>query len=167
MQKRIIVVALVAVLALGIGQSVLAFGSGFGPNGARGGENIGLGRQVASELGLTAEQQNELSELRLQHLEETKDLRVSQERLRVELQTLWSTESLDAEAIASKEGELAKVRVKLVEANRKMRKEAEAVYTEEQLEKIEAQSEVRMNRRGGRGGGMGMRQRGFSGNCIY
>jgi Spy/CpxP family protein refolding chaperone len=167
MQKRIVVVALVAVLTLGIGQGVLAFGPGFGPSGTRGGRSARFGTQVTNELGLTAEQQKQLSELRLQHLEQTKDLRSSQEKLRIELQSLWSAESLDAEAIAAKEGELAKTRVKLVELNRKAQKEAETVYTDEQLEKLEAQPWRQMNRRYGQGGGMGMRQRGFSRNCIY
>jgi len=54
----------------------------------------------------------------------------------VELQTLWSAEPLDAEAIAAKEAELAKVRVKMVEVRQELQKEAEGVLTEEQLEKI-------------------------------
>lgn len=164
MQKRIVVVALVALLTLGIGQGVLAFG----PGGGRGGRTAILGTGAASKLGLTQEQQKQLSQLQLEHLDKTQALRLSQEKLRVELQTLWSAEQLDAEAIAAKEAELAKVRVKLVEARRELQKEAEGVFTEEQLEKVKTQPQGRMMRNGGRDGrGMGMWQRGFSGNCIY
>ena len=166
MQKRIIVVALVAVLTLGIGQGVLAFGPGLGLSGTGGGRSARLGTQGASGLGLTAEQQKQLSELRLRHLDETNDLRLSQEKLRVELQALWSAESLDAEAIAAKEAELAKVRVKMVETSRKLRTEAEEIYTDEQLEKMKTQLEGQVGQRGGGRGGRGMWQRG-SRNCIF
>jgi Spy/CpxP family protein refolding chaperone len=157
MQKRIVVVALVALLTLGVGQGVLAFGRG----GGRGGRTAMLGTQTASGLELTQEQQEQLSELRLQHLEQTQDLRLSREKLRVELQTLWSAEPLDAEAIAAKEAELAKVRVKMVEVRQELQKEAEGVLTEEQLDRIKIRSQSQMNRGGRRGGGMGMWQRGF------
>lgn len=157
MQKRIVVVALVALLTLGVGQGVLAFGRG----GGRGDRTAMLGTQTASGLELTQEQQEQLSELRLQHLEQTQDLRLSREKLRVELQTLWSAEPLDAEAIAAKEAELAKVRVKMVEVRQELQKEAEGVLTEEQLDRIKIRSQSQMNRGGRRGGGMGMWQRGF------
>ncbi|NMB45622.1 MAG: periplasmic heavy metal sensor [Firmicutes bacterium] len=161
MQKKIIVLALVVVLTLGIGQGVLAFGPGLGLGGAVGRRACVRGTQAARELEITDEQQQQLSELRLQYLEKTQDLRLTQEKLGVELQALWSADELDAEAIAAKEAESAKVRVKLVEIRRELQSAIEKVYTAEQLEKLKAQPGNQMDCKGDRG--RGMRQKRFLG----
>jgi len=165
MKKKIVIVALVTLLTLGIGQGVLAFGPRFSPSS---GLELGLGRQwgycgrmpgsqIDDKLGLTAEQQKQVAELRLQYLEKTQDLSLLHERLRVELQALWSGEELDTETIAAKEAELAKVRVQLVQMSRELQKEAEKIYTAEQLEVLKTQPwGQRQQRNEGKGRGMSM-----------
>lgn len=165
MKKKIVIVALVTLLTLGIGQGVLAFGPRFSPSS---GLELGLGRQwgycgrmpgsqIDDKLGLTAEQQKQVAELRLQYLEKTQDLSLLHERLRVELQALWSGEELDTETIAAKEAELAKVRVQLVQMSRELQKEAKKLYTAEQLEVLETQPwGQRQQRNEGKGRGMSM-----------
>lgn len=148
MGKRLVAVFLMGLVTLGVGQVALAYG----PGGA-GGPGGMVSWWAKDELQLTSEQQKQLTELKIRHLEETNDLRLAQETLGLELRNLWSEEPLDKEAIAAKEEELTKARIQLVEVRRELQKEAEGIFTAEQLEKLNTNSESwgPMHRRGGRG----------------
>lgn len=162
MKRRMLVVVLVGLLALGIAQGVLAFG----PGGQMGGMGRMMGQQAANELGISTEQQKELTELQLQRLEKTQGVRLAHEKLKLELRDLWAEEPLDTEAIAAKEAELVNARIEMVEIHRELEKAAEEVLTTEQLEKIKAESWGQRRHQGGRGGrgrSNGMRQGTFSG----
>ncbi len=174
MKRPMLIVALVALLALGVGQGALAFG----PGGQVGGRARMMGRaevsEVADDLEITAEQRKALTDLRIQRMEQTQGVRLAHDKLRLELQELWAEEPLDAEAIQAKEAELVKARIEAVKMGRELAKSAQEILTPEQLEKLNSQSWGSMGRGGRRGGmqrgtgGMGGMGRGFHPfGCIY
>lgn len=174
MKRSMLIVALAALVALGVGQGVLAFG----PGGQMGGRARLMGRtgvsEVADDLEITGEQRKALTELQIQQMEKSQGARLAHSKLRLELQDLWAEEPLDDEAIQAKEAELVKARLEMVRMGREMTKSVQEVLTPEQLEKVNSKSWGPMGRGGRRGGtqrgmnGMGGMGQGFHPfGCIY
>lgn len=163
MRRKLVLIVLVGLLVLGTVQGALAFG--------RGGMGFGNGLMAAkgpfSGLDLTSEQQQKLQELQIQFLEKTQNLRLTLQKLALELRNLWSQEPLDEKAITEKTSEMVKTRLQLVEKAREMRSEVESILTPEQLEKLSDGSYRPMGPRGGWGGHGRWGRRGIGGAMPF
>lgn len=191
MRSKTFVLVLVALLVLGAAVGVLALGRGAvlasdgAEDGVQNGAQSGTEDQTVTApmpmygpyqgLGLTNEQLQKMQDLQIKHLEKTQSLRLSLQKLAIQLRTLWAQDPLDKEAIAQKTAEMARVQVDLAQKTQEMRKEMQSILTPEQLEKLQQMPGAygRMGRRGGRGGRGGpgrwgcMGPMGFGGTVPY
>lgn len=195
MRSKAVVFVLAVLLVLGAIQGVLVFGRGavLASDGAEDGvqdeaqSEAQSGTQdqtvtapmlrygVYQGLGLTNEQLQKMQDLEIKYLEKTQNLRLSLQKLAIQLRTLWAKDPLDKEAIAQKAAEMARIQVDLTQQTREMHKEMQSILTPEQLKKLQQMPSAygRMGRRGGHGGRGGrgwwgcMGPMGFGGTVPY
>jgi len=112
-------------------------GGGRGPGGAGcmgGGPGMGrgFGAHAAQALGLSAEQQKQVTALQTKHESEVAPVRAQLQAKRVELQALWSAASPDRKAILAKQSEMEPLREKMQAAQVDFRLAVEKLLTPEQ-----------------------------------
>jgi Spy/CpxP family protein refolding chaperone len=171
MKKKIITIALVALLVVGTVSIALSYGRGRGRGDGRGGFPAGLGPQRAkmekSESALTEEQLAELKSLRTDFVKETLPARNELEIKALELQQLWTADELDEEAIMAKSREVADLQNQLHEKMIRHRLDAAKVLPKEYRTRFLAKAHRGSGRgsqgRGPRGYGFGSRGRGHQG----
>lgn len=134
MRKKIVTIALVALLA--VGTISVAFSYGRGRRGSRGGFGMGHdpGAAIQGEAkpSLTEEQQEKLKSLRTEFNEETLPLRNKAQVSALELRQLWAADELDEEAILAKSKEVSDLENQLQEKMLRHRLDAAKVLTKEQ-----------------------------------
>jgi Spy/CpxP family protein refolding chaperone len=169
MRRKFVIIALVALLA--VGTVSVAFSYGRGGRGGRGGHGMGRGPGMAhrgkADFDLTEEQQEKLQSLRADFHKETLSLRNELELKDLELRQLWTADELDEEAIIVKSEEVSDLRSRLGEKMVRHRLDAAKILTKEQRTRFSARGFRGHGPRGygrGRGSGMGRgkgRGRGF------
>jgi Spy/CpxP family protein refolding chaperone len=130
MKKKLIVLGLVAMLALGITYAY-ARGPGDGP-GWRGEECWGY-QGAGKGSPLTPEQETKFQELRQKFLQETAQLRGAIVTKRQELHSLWIDPKADPKVIAEKEKELRDLQDQMRDKVVESKLEARKILTPEQL----------------------------------
>ncbi len=153
MKKLYLAVGLLALVAL-LATSTFAFGPGArgdapcagypmlaaaGGPGAQGGPGSGAGRgpgRWASELNLSKEQQDKLTELRKRHWEEVKPLRDEMYQLRQEMRQLFTDPATNAATILEKQKQINALQQRMQEKMVQFRLEQRKVFTPEQLNKM-------------------------------
>jgi len=165
MKRKIITIALVALLVVGTVSIALSYGRGRGDG--RGGFPAGPGPQRAkmekAESALTEEQLAELKSLRTNFVKETLPARNELEIKALELQQLWTADELDEEAILAKSGEVADLQNQLHEKMIRHRLDAAKILPKEYRTRFLAKAH-RGPGRGPRGYGFGSRGRGHQGS---
>lgn len=170
MKRKIITIALVALLVVGTVSIALSYGLGRGVG--RGGFPAGPGSQRAkiekAESALTEEQLAELKSLRTDFVKETLPARNELEIKALELQQLWTADELDEEAILAKSREVADLQNQLHEKMIRHRLDAAKVLPKEYRTRFLAKAHRGPGRGsqgcGLRGYGFGSRGRGHQGS---
>ncbi len=130
MKKKVVVLGLVAVMALGVAYA-FAQGQGAGP-GAGSGHGPGWGHERWSSL--TPEQQTKFQELRRKFREDNAKLFGAIVTKRLELQSLWTDPKADSKAILDKEKEMRDLQNQIRDKAVQMRLEARKFLTPEQIQ---------------------------------
>ena len=154
MKRKILTIALIALLTVGAGSIALSYGRGQGRG--QGGSPAGPGPRRAAvekaESALTEEQKEEMKSLRDSFAEETRPLRNELELKNLELRHLWTADELDEEAIMAKAGEVSELQSQLHEKMIRHRLDAAKVLPKEYRTRFLAKAH--------RGPGRGARGRG-------
>lgn len=137
-----------AVLAAGAGPRGMGRGGGCMNGGPGGGMGMGFGPRAVQELGLSADQQKQLADLKAKHEAQVEPLRAKMQAKRGELQALWSAQSPDRHAILAKQAEMDPLREQLRTAGADHKIAMLKVLTSEQRAKAES---LKGGKRGGRG----------------
>jgi Spy/CpxP family protein refolding chaperone len=164
MAKRVITIAVVAVMALLAVPVALAATAGDSPTPAPGAEGAqfppletgGCGRDIRAQLGLTADQAGQLKALREQFGADTKELREQLRTLRQELGGLLRSVEATRAQIDAKFQALDQVQTALRDKMLTNRDALKAILTPEQFAKLadlECFGRGGFGRRGPRGGG--------------
>ena len=93
--------------------------------------------RLARYLGLSAEQQQKLLQLQQDFIAKTQDLRFALQQKMLELRQLWSQDKLDEAAISQKSGEVAELRVRLLEERKAYLDKVKQILTPEQQKKLD------------------------------
>ena len=161
MRRKFVIIALVALLA--VGTVSIAFSYGRGGRGGWGGPGMGRGPGIVDRekagLDLTKEQLEKLQSLRTDFDKETLSLRNELELKALELRQLWTADELDEAAIIAKSKEVSDLQSQLEEKAIRHRLDAAKVLTKEQRTQFAARGFRGRGLGGyGRGGGFGMGQ---------
>jgi Spy/CpxP family protein refolding chaperone len=176
MRRKFVIIALVALLAVGTVSVALSYGRG--GRGGWGGPGMGRGTGIADRgkagLDLTKEQLEKLQSLRAEFDKETLSLRNELELKALELRQLWTADELDEEAIIAKSKEVSDLRSQIEEKMVRHRLDVAKVLTKEQRARFAARgfrghklgeygsgSDFGMGRGRGRGHGFGPPRRGW------
>lgn len=172
MKRKIITIALVALLVVGTVSIALSYGRGRGYG--RGGFPAGHGSQRAikekTESALTKEQLEELKSLQTDFVKETLPARNELEINALELHQLWAADELDEGAIMAKSSEVADLKNQLQGRMTRHRLDAAKILPKEHRTRFLAKAHRGPGRgsqgRGpsGRGRGFGSRGRGRQGS---
>ena len=130
MKKKVVGLALVAVMVLGVAYA-FAQGPGTGPGA---GPGSGPGWRHESWSSLTPEQQTKFQELRRKFREDNAKLFGAIVTKRLELQSLWTDPKADSKAILDKEKELRDLQNQIRDKAVQMRLEARKFLTPEQIQ---------------------------------
>ena len=171
MKRKIITIALVTLLTIGVVSIALSYGRGRG-NG-RGGFPAGPGPRGAvkekAESALTKEQLEELKLLRTDFVKETLPARNELEIKIMELRQLWAADELDEGAILAKSSEVSDLQNQLHERMTRHRLDAAKILPKEHRARFLAKAHREPGRGsqgrgpGGRGRGLGSRGQGHQG----
>ena len=156
MKKKFVIIALVALLAVGTVSVALSYGrrGGWGKPGMRPGSRMATREKAESDL--SKEQLEKLQSLRDDFDKGTLSLRNELELKSLELRQLWTADELDEEAIIARSKEVSDLQSQLQEKTVRHRLDVAKVLTKEQRSQFLA--------RGPRGYGFGPRGRGHAGD---
>lgn len=146
MNRSMVKYVVIAGAVLLTSTAALAFGpghGGYGPGGCPGpGSGMGRGARMGSgfgwraqALGLSADQQKQVTELQSKHEADVAPLRAQIEGKRAELQALWSTPSPDRRAILAKQAEMEPLRERIQAAHVDFHLAVQKLLTPEQRER--------------------------------
>lgn len=160
MRKKVITIAIVTLLTIGIISVALSQGRGHRAGRGRFGPHCGPGMAARGrpEPDLTKEQLEKLQPLRAGFEKETLSLRNELELKSLELRHLWTVDELDEEAIVAKSREVSDLQAQLQEKMIRHRLDVAKILTKEQRARFLAGStrglgpEPRGRGRGGRPG---------------
>ena len=164
MKSKIIIIALIALIA--VGTASIALSQGRGRGGGPGGPPAESGSRMASvekaEPAITEEQKAELKSLQESFVKETRPIRNDLELKSLELRHLWTAEKLDEEAIMAKSGEIADLKSQLQEKMTRHRLDVAKILPREQWARFLDREHRGPGLGSGRHGrGPGRRGRGF------
>ncbi len=163
MNKKLLAVATILVLVLGIAGAAFAASSG----GTSSGTNK-LWKPPCMNLNLTDDQLSKLRELRTDLFNKTQDIRNELQKKMFELSNLYLSNNPDQAQIDAKKAEIDKLRSQLNDLSEQSSQEFNKILTQEQKEQLSQMSTKRFFGIGmGMGFGMGGHRgcRGFGGPC--
>lgn len=117
----------------------------------------GMRARLTAELGLTQQQQEQLTLLRQKHQKEAMTLRHQIEERQLALKQEMEKEHPSEAAVFKAIDEVAPLRVQMLKMQFRQRQAMQAVLTPEQLERLRALRDERRERRGQERGGQGRR----------
>lgn len=156
MRRKSFIVALAALLVVGVVSFAFSRGHGRRGRGFGVGREPGIVKQVSEKLNLTEEQREKLQALRIDFAKETLPLRNEIQIKSLEMRQLWIADELDEEAIVAKSKEISVLRNQLQEKMIRYRLDAAKILTREQRMRFPHVGHLGRGYRGGRGGHYGM-----------
>lgn len=143
MKKSLGVILITGLLLSAVGFSVLAKEAEDADYRFAGRVRLNRNESWLQNLKLMAEQQQQLLSIRQEFQKDTQPLRFKKQQLQLELRQLWTAKPLDQKTIETKAGQLAGLKVQLIEKSRAMKEKINQVLTEEQIKQLH---ELKQNR---------------------